>query len=182
MKTRVCPTKQNRAYLAPSQASSSNPPVGQSNASRSDLDINWSRNLTEFFSSGRCGGLRTCFPVGFWSEKARNSAALHIVAWILPSSSSLAISTSSNHNHCLSCSCDHDLCHGHDYTDVKFNINQPRFILLWCDEVVTDYKSMQPAWEKKKILKLKETKNRKNGEGPLIIWHSKSYRRWYLEV
>ena len=129
MKTRVCPMKQNPASLERSQASSSNPPVGQSNASRSDLDINLSRHLTSFLS-GRCGGLRTCFPVGFWSEKARNSAALHIVAWILPSSSSLAISTSSNHNHCLSCSRDHDLCHGHDYTDVKFNINQPRFILL----------------------------------------------------
>ena len=82
------------------------------------------RTFENFFFPGRCGGPWTCLPLGFWPEKARNRAALHIIAWILPSSSSLSMSTSSNHNH-VCCSHDHGLCHGHDYTDVKFNINQP---------------------------------------------------------
>ena len=82
------------------------------------------RNHGDFSHAGRCSGSWTCLPLGFWPEKARNSAALHLIAWILPSSSSLAMSTSSNHNHVCR-SHDHGLCHGRDYTDVKFNINQP---------------------------------------------------------
>ena len=70
MKTRVCPTKQNRASLVPSQASSSNPPVGQSNASRSDLDINLSENLTSFSQGGAVGlGLASLWAFGLKKQE-----------------------------------------------------------------------------------------------------------------
>ena len=49
MKTKDCLTKQNPASLVPSQACYSNPPVGQSNASRSDLEIDWGNILNGSF-------------------------------------------------------------------------------------------------------------------------------------
>ena len=108
--------RQNLASLAPSQACSSNPPVGQWNAWRSDIRATLlEERLRIFFFPGRCSGPWTCLPLGFWPEKARNRAALHIIAWILPSSSSPSMSTSSNHNHVCG-GHDHDIRHGQDHS------------------------------------------------------------------